>query len=332
MPPKPPKSSEPVPPPPRRARGPRKIVLDDAAPVASSAALPLLIDGFFDHVRHERALSLNTLAAYRRDLADFTQWLDGRDCTELKPSDLGDYLAWLHQRGLSRTSVNRHAASLRTFYRYLQLEGWLTESPADLVGGGRPDFRVPGSLSVSQVDRLLDAPDPSTSVGLRDRALLEVLYATGCRASEVSGLKLADTHLAEGFCTCLGKGGKERMVPLGRRATEAIDAWCRTVRPAFAARAGGVVGWLLLSSRGNQLSRIRIWEIVRASAAAAGLPDDIHPHVLRHSFATHLVSGGTDLRHVQEMLGHASIATTQRYTHVDSDRLRSIHARFHPRR
>ncbi len=298
MPPKPPKASEPVPPPPRPPRGPRKIVLDDAVPLATSAALPLLIDGFFEHVRHERALSLNTLAAYRRDLVDFTQWLDGRDCTKLKPSDLGDYLAWLHQRGLSRTSVNRHAAS----------------------------------LSVSQVDRLLDAPDPSTSVGLRDRALLEVLYATGCRASEVSGLKLADTHLAEGFCSCLGKGGKERMVPLGRRAIQAIAAWCRTVRPAFAARAGGVVGWLLLSSRGNQLSRIRIWEIVRASAAAAGLPDDIHPHVLRHSFATHLVSGGTDLRHVQEMLGHASIATTQRYTHVDSDRLRSIHARFHPRR
>jgi integrase/recombinase XerD len=332
MPRKPPEASEPVPPSPRRPRGPRKIVLDDVAPAATTAALPLFIDGFFDHVRHERALSANTLQAYRRDLADFTRWLDSRDCTKLKPRDLGDYLGWLHQRGLSRTSVNRHAASLRTFYRYLQLEGWLTESPADLVGGGRPDFRVPGSLSVAQVDRLLDAPDPSVAVGLRDRALLEVLYATGCRASEVSGIKLADTHLAEGFCTCLGKGSKERMVPLGRRATEAIDAWCRLARPAFAARAGGVVGWLLLSSRGNQLSRFRIWEIVRAAAAAAGLPDDIHPHVLRHSFATHLVSGGTDLRHVQEMLGHASIATTQRYTHVDADRLRSIHARFHPRR
>ncbi len=332
MPRKPPEASEPVPPSPRRPRGPRKIVLDDVAPAATTAALPLFIDGFFDHVRHERALSANTLQAYRRDLADFTRWLDGRDCTKLKPRDLGDYLGWLHQRGLSRTSVNRHAASLRTFYRYLQLEGWLTESPADLVGGGRPDFRVPGSLSVAQVDRLLDAPDPSVAIGLRDRALLEVLYATGCRASEVSGIKLADTHLAEGFCTCLGKGSKERMVPLGRRATEAIDAWCRSARPAFAARAGGVVGWLLLSSRGNQLSRFRIWEIVRAAAAAAGLPDDIHPHVLRHSFATHLVSGGTDLRHVQEMLGHASIATTQRYTHVDADRLRSIHARFHPRR
>lgn len=313
-------------------RGPRKIVLDEAAPLAGTAAMPLLVDGFLDHIRHERALATNTLEAYRRDLADFSSWLDGRDCIRLSPSDLGDYLAWLHERGLSRTSVSRHAASLRTFYRYLQLEGWLSESPADLVGSGRPDFRVPGSLSVSQVDRLLDAPDPSTERGLRDRAVLEVLYATGCRASEVSGLKLADTHLDEGFCTCLGKGGKERMVPLGRRAKEAIRGWCRAARPAFAARAGMPVGWLLLSSRGNRLSRIRIWEIVRAAAAEAGLPDDIHPHVLRHSFATHLVSGGTDLRHVQEMLGHASIATTQRYTHVDADRLRSIHAKFHPRR
>ena len=225
MPRKPPEASEPVPPSPRRPRGPRKIVLDDVAPAATTAALPLFIDGFFDHVRHERALSANTLQAYRRDLADFTRWLDSRDCTKLKPRDLGDYLGWLHQRGLSRTSVNRHAASLRTFYRYLQLEGWLTESPADLVGGGRPDFRVPGSLSVAQVDRLLDAPDPSVAVGLRDRALLEVLYATGCRASEVSGIKLADTHLAEGFCTCLGKGSKERIVPFGRGAHRALGDW-----------------------------------------------------------------------------------------------------------
>ncbi len=316
----------------RVRRGPRKIVFDEAVPLAGTAAMPLLVDGFLDHVRHERALAPNTLQAYRRDLADFTTWLKGRDCTRLSASDLGDYLAWLHARGLSRTSVNRHAASLRTFYRYLQLEGWLQESPADLVGGGRPDFRVPGSLSVSQVDRLLDSPDPSSQRGIRDRAVLEVLYASGCRASEVSGLKLADTHLDEGFCTCLGKGSKERMVPLGRRAQEAIRSWCRSVRPVFMARAHTPVGWLLLSSRGNRLSRIRIWEIVRSAAAEAGLPDDIHPHMLRHSFATHLVSGGTDLRHVQEMLGHASIATTQRYTHVDSDRLRSIHARFHPRR
>ena len=294
--------------------------------------MPLLVDGFLDYVQHERALATNTQQAYRRDLSDFTSWLAGRDCTRLTAGDLGDYLAWLHDRGLSRTSVNRHAASLRSFYRYLQLEGWLRESPADLVGGARPDFRVPGSLSVPQVDRLLDAPDPSSHAGLRDRAVLEVLYASGCRASEVSGLKLADTHLDEGFCTCLGKGSKERMVPLGRRAQEAIRSWCRVARPLFAARCETPAEWLLLSSRGNRLSRFRIWEIVRAAAAAAGLPDDIHPHVLRHSFATHLVSGGTDLRHVQEMLGHASIATTQRYTHVDSDRLRSIHARFHPRR
>ena len=208
-------------------RGPRRIVLDEAVPLAGVAAMPLLVDGFLDYIRHERALSTNTLEAYRRDLADFTGWLKGRDCTTLTASDLGDYLAWLHGRGLARGSVNRHAASLRTFYRYLQLEGWLIESPADLVGSSRPDFRVPGSLSVSQVDRLLDAPDPSTDAWLLDRALLEVLYASGCRASEVSGLKLADTHLDEGFCSCLGKGGKERMVPLGRRAKEAISAWCR---------------------------------------------------------------------------------------------------------
>ena len=266
-----------------------------------------------------------------RSLVLFAAWAGGRNPARLSVRDLGDYLASLGKRGLARASVARQAATLRTFYSFLQLEGLVTESPADLLAPGRRDDTIPGVLTPEQVDRLLTAPEPATPSGCRDRAVLELLYATGCRASEVSAMRLTDIHLAEQFCTCRGKGNKERVVPLGRRAISAIAAWLDGPRRQFAAR-GHAPSWAVLSSRGNRLSRMRIWEIVHQHACDSGLPDDIGPHTLRHSFATHLVAGGVDLRHVQEMLGHASIATTQRYTHVDAGRLKGVHARFHPRR
>jgi integrase/recombinase XerD len=302
-------------------------------------AAPAALDGqaalvrrFLDYVRHERALADNTQQAYRRDLRDFTDWLAGRSTASLTVRDLGDYLRWLSARGLARASVARHAATLRTFYGFLQLEGVVRESPAELLTAGRRADVIPGTLSPGQVDRLLARPDPATPAGQRDRALLELLYATGCRASEVSAMRMTDLHLAESFCTCRGKGSKERVVPLGRRAIAALATWLEGPRRAFASRGAGGPSWVILSARGNRLSRMRIWEIVRLHADAAGIPPDIGPHTLRHSFATHLVAGGVDLRHVQEMLGHSSIATTQRYTHVDGGRLRAVHERFHPRR
>jgi integrase/recombinase XerD len=309
----------------------RRIILDAGPIAATPADTPLLVGRFLDYVRHERGLAANTLAAYRRDLVDFTGWAKGRPVVGLSVRDLGDYFAFLAKKGLARASVARQAATLRTFYAFLQLEGFVERSPAELLAPARRDDTIPGTLSPGQVDRLLDAPAGTTPTGLRDRALLELLYATGCRASEVSSLALTDVRLAESFCTCRGKGDKERVVPLGRRAVAAIRGWLVQARPAFAARRPGAT-WVLLSSRGNRLSRMRIWEIVRAHAAAAGIPPDIGPHTLRHSFATHLVAGGVDLRHVQEMLGHASIATTQRYTHVDAGRLKGVHEQFHPRR
>jgi len=309
----------------------RRII--DAGPVAAApGATSLLVDRFLEYIRHERALSANTQAAYRRDLRDFTGWLGSRRAVGLSVRDLGDYFVWLSRKGLARASVARQAATLRTFYAFLQLEGAITESPAELLTPARRDDVIPGTLSPAQVDRLLDAPERGSPVGIRDRALLELLYATGCRASEVSTLRLADVHLCEAFCTCRGKGDKERVVPLGRRAIAAVRAWLDGPRPGFAARGGSGTSWVLLSSRGNRLSRMRIWEVVQLHAARAGIPPDIGPHTLRHSFATHLVAGGVDLRHVQEMLGHASIATTQRYTHVDADRLKGVHTKFHPRR
>jgi len=314
-------------------RRPRRIIRDDGpAAAAEAGSIGMLVARFLDYVRHERALSANTQAAYGRDLRDFSKWLAAASPTGLSVRDLGDYLAALAKRGLARASVARQAATLRTFYAFLQLEGLLRESPAELLTAGRRADVIPGTLSPEQVDRLLESPAAATPTGQRDRALLELLYATGCRASEVSSLRLTDVHLEESFCTCRGKGDKERVVPLGRRAISALRTWIDGPRRAFAARAAGAPAWMILSSRGNRLSRMRIWEIVRSHTANAGLPADIGPHTLRHSFATHLVAGGVDLRHVQEMLGHASIATTQRYTHVDSSRLRAIHGKFHPRR
>ena len=311
----------------------RRIVLDTGPQSAQETrSMVLLGQRFIDYVQHERALSENTQAAYRRDLRTFGDWLAGRDATNLTVSDLGDYFASLTQRGLARASVARQAATIRTFYGFLQLEGIVQESPAELISAARRDDSIPGTLLPLQVDRLLESPDLATSIGQRDKALLELLYATGCRASEVSSLRLTDMHLAESFCTCRGKGNKERVVPLGRRAIEAVSQWLKGPRPLFAAAVSLMPAGVLLSSRGNRLSRMRIWEIVRMHADKVGLPSDIGPHTLRHSFATHLVAGGVDLRHVQEMLGHASIATTQRYTHVDASRLKSVHGKFHPRR
>jgi integrase/recombinase XerD len=310
----------------------RRILLDDAPAAAEGPqSTALLVGRFLDSIRHERALADNTQAAYRRDLVHFTDWLGSRRLDGLGVRDLGDYLAALADRGLARASIARQVATLRTFFAFLQVEGVVAESPAELISPGRRDDFIPGTLSPEQVDRLLASPDATTPTGIRDRALLELLYATGCRASEVSALRLSDVHLAEMFCTCRGKGGKERVVPLGRRAIAALRTWIDGPRRDAAARADGLPAWVLLSSRGNRLSRMRIWEIVRLHADAAGVPSDIGPHTLRHSFATHLVAGGVDLRHVQEMLGHSSIATTQRYTHVDASRLKGIHGTFHPR-
>jgi integrase/recombinase XerD len=307
-------------------------VIDGGSVDLPAAGTATLVIRFLDYVRHERALAENTQAAYRRDLRDFQEWLGSRAAATLSVRDLGDYFAALAKKGLARASIARQAATLRTFYSFLQLEGVITESPAELLTAAKRDDAIPGTLSPAQVDRLLAGPEATTPVGIRDRALLELLYATGCRASEVSAMRLSDVHLAESFCTCRGKGDKERVVPLGRRAIAALAAWIEGPRKAFAARAGSQPAWVILSSRGNRLSRMRIWEVVREHAAGAGIPRDVGPHTLRHSFATHLVAGGVDLRHVQEMRGHASIATTQRYTHVDAGRLKSVHEKFHPRR
>ena len=310
--------------------GPRRKLLKPAA-VATGAITGRWIESFVDYLRSECHLAENTVVAYHRDLRRFYVWLAGRRVAQLSIQELADYAGWLNERNLAPTSIARHLASLRVFFRYLQLEGLLHENLAELLGSQKLWERVPHVLTPGMVERLLESPAAGEPLWRRDRALLELLYATGCRASEISNLKLQDVHLDEGFCLCKGKGNKERLVPLGRRAVVAVRDYLGSERPKLVAQRSPAPEWLLVSRRGLRLRRERIWELFKRHAAVAGIPPDMSPHTLRHSFATHLLSGGADLRQVQEMLGHASIATTQIYTHVDPARLKKVHQQFHPR-
>ncbi len=289
------------------------------------------IGPFVDYIRGECRLAENTIAAYHRDLRRFHSWLGGNRLQQLTIADLTDFVATLHDLKLAPASIARHIVAVRMYFRFLQLEGVLEENLAELLGSQKLWERVPEVMSPQLVERFLNAPQPYDPFWCRDRALLELLYATGCRASELSGLKARDVHLREGYCRCHGKGNKQRIAPLGRPAAAAVRQYLEDERPALAAAASSPPEWLLLSRRGKQLRRETIWELVKKYASRAGAPASISPHTLRHSFATHLLAGGADLRQVQEMLGHASIATTQIYTHVDQSRLKKVHNQFHPR-
>ncbi|HEX4148681.1 MAG TPA: site-specific tyrosine recombinase XerD [Pirellulales bacterium] len=300
------------------------------APPAKGAVHPWAV-AFAEYQRSECHLAANTVAAYRRDLAKFFRWLGNRKVPALKVRELAEYAGWLHEQKLAPASLARHIVSLKLFFRYLQLEGIVVDNPVELLGSQKLWHRVPTVLPPRVIDELFTAPRASDGSWRRDRALLELLYATGCRASEIAHLELRNVHLEGGYCLCHGKGDKQRMVPVGRRAVAAIEEYLRHERPALAAQAPAMPGWLLLSRSGRQLRRERIWELVTRYARRVGAPPKVSPHTLRHSFATHLLAGGADLRMVQEMLGHASITTTQIYTHVDHTRLKKVHAQFHPR-
>jgi integrase/recombinase XerD len=284
-----------------------------------------------EYLRTECHLAENSLAAYRRDLKRFCEWAQGRDITRQTVSQLADYLGWLHAKSLAPASIARHLVAVKLLYRYLQLEGIVKDNPAELLGSQKMWERVPDVLSPSITANLLEAPKPYDTYHRRDRAMLELLYATGCRVSEISGLKMRDLHLADRYCRVWGKGSKERLTPLGDSAIATLQAYLEHERPELAAGADRPPEWVLLSRTGKPLRREAIWELVKKYAIRAGAPPTISPHTLRHSFATHMLAGGADLRQVQELLGHASIATTQIYTHVDQTRLKKVHKQFHPR-
>ncbi len=286
---------------------------------------------YLNYLRTECHLAENTVAAYGRDIARFREWLGTRRMVSLTIQDLSEYMGWLHDRSLASTSVARHIASLKTFFRYLQLEGVIQENHAELLASQKLWERVPNVLSPQSVDQLLNAPRKHDPLYLRDRALLELMYATGARASEICSMRLLDLRLEENVCQCHGKGNKQRLVPLNPDAVEMLNAYLTHQRPELAERSPDPVNWLMLSRRGLQLRRQAIWELIKKYALRSGVSVTISPHTLRHSFATHLLAGGADLRQVQEMLGHANITTTQIYTHVDASRMKRVHSQFHPR-
>ena len=288
---------------------------------------------FLHYLMAECGLSPHTLAAYRADIAKFTE---GRTTHAPGPwermsiDDLTGYVDSLNDSGLAPSSVCRHLASLSAFYRYLVFDGRLHENLAKLLTAPKIWDRLPTVVSPTGVASLLTAPIDESALGRRDRAALETLYATGCRVSEVVGLKPWDIDFAGGTARCVGKGNIERMVPLGESARAALSVYLKQDRPHLV-RSQPRTQQIFVSRTGRPLTRVTLWRIVKTHAAASGLPASVSPHTLRHSFATHLLAGGADLRAVQEMLGHASIGTTQIYTRVEVSRLLDAHARFHPR-
>lgn len=288
-------------------------------------------EAFIDYLRSECHLADNTVSAYKRDVERFYQWLGRRKLKSLTIRELSDYVAWLNARELAPSSIARNIIGIKMYFRYLQLEGVLVDNKIELLGSQKLWQRIPGVLSPKEVERFLAAPRRGELYLWRDRALLELLYATGCRASELSGLRLRDLHLDEKFCKVHGKGNKQRMVPLGDASIAAVREYLQRQRPSLARHRPDETDWLLLTRSGRQLRREAIWELVKKYALIADVDVGISPHTLRHSFATHLLAGGADLRQVQEMLGHANISTTQIYTHVDQSRLKKVHQQFHPR-
>jgi integrase/recombinase XerD len=286
---------------------------------------------YLDHLRVERGLSPNTLTAYGQDLARLLAWKgrDGRDLLELQQADLAAFMASLRQGGLAARSVARCVHALKGLYRFAVREGRLEADPMENLRAPRAFRALPRYLSGAQVEALLKAPDTRTPLGLRDRAILETMYATGLRASEVIGLRPNDVDLSVGIVTAFGKGRKERLVPLGREAQSWIRRYLEKVRPRLA--RGRRADVLFLSNRAARLTHMGLWTIVRRHAVRAGVDRILTPHVLRHSFASHLLERGADLRALQAMLGHADISTTQIYTHITRERLRSIYDQFHPR-
>ncbi len=287
---------------------------------------------FTDYLRSECHLASNTVEAYGRDLRRLLGWLGNSPVNHLKLGDLSEFIQSLQTEKLAPSSVSRMIVSTRMFFKYLQLEGVIRDNPSELLATQKMWQRIPQVLTPAAVDRFLAAPKNYDGLGIRDRAILELLYATGCRVSEVSDLLLANVHLDEAFCLVQGKGSKQRMVPLGRRAIECITIYLQQQRPRLAvASQPDQTPWLLLSKSGKRLRREAIWELVKRYALRTDIDPNISPHTLRHSFATHMLAGGADLRQIQEMLGHASIQTTQIYTQVESSRLKRIHTKFHPR-
>ena len=305
------------------------------APLPDARPYEHLVLDFLSYLEFERGLSRNTLEAYRSDLLQFGRFLESRsaDATQATAADIGDFLAELAEGNgrppSSPATIHRKTACLRSFYRHLRREGLRESDPTSSITGPRRGRRLPKVLNRGEVQKLLAQPKGTAPTALRDRALLELMYACGLRASEAIGIEVADLDMDEAVLRARGKGSKERVVPVGRAALSAVRIYLERGRPALVHQ--GIVPQLFVNFRGEPLTRQGLYKIVRRHAATAGLAERMSPHTLRHTFATHLLAGGCDLRSVQEMLGHADVATTQLYTHLSSERLKDVYFKAHPR-
>ena len=307
-----------------------------AASPSCAQALPAFpptpeVQLFLDFIRVEKGLAANSVMSYGRDLAEFAAYLkrQGKVLGEAGRNDVRDFLATLYRRGLSARSVARHLVSLRNLHRFLAREGRISEDPTAEIEAPRLEHSLPRYLSLEEVEQLLAQPDPTTALGQRDKAMLELLYATGMRVSELVRVCAGDFDMNLGILRCLGKGNKERLIPVGKSALAAVEVYIRQGRLILARKRNPP--WLFLNGRGGPLSRVGFWKILGGYGRRAGLATRLTPHLVRHSFATHLLERGADLRSIQLMLGHSDISTTQIYTHVLKERLKQIYLAHHPR-
>lgn len=292
----------------------------------------ILLDNFLNYITVEKGLSRNTLEAYNRDLIRYIDFLEGKGLSTIKatPSQIVSFLSLLKERGLSVRSYTRCLVAIRGFYRFLMKERYISSNPTSYIDLPRFLRRLPQVLSLEDVERLLDAPDTQRPLGLRDRAMLEVLYATGLRVSELVSLRLRDLNLQVGYITAFGKGSRERLIPIGDSAIHWVKRYLEASRGRLLKGSHSV--YIFVTARGDRMTRQGFWEVIKRYAIRAGIDKGkVKPHILRHSFATHLLERGADLRSVQTMLGHADISTTQIYTHIRREWLKAIHERHHPR-
>jgi len=302
-------------------------------------ALETDIRAFLSYLRVEKGLSDNTIQSYGRDMEQFWEFLHGDEEAEEKKqeirtreivrSDLVDFLAMQYKRGLDSRSVARSLATLRHFFRFSMLDGVIKDDPAATIESPKIRKSLPAFLSVEEVERLLAQPDEGSAVGVRDKAMIELMYSTGLRVSELIGIRVGDVQMEAGSLRCIGKGNKERLVPVGKKALKAVEEYLKTARPQLLGERSSP--YLFLNRRGRAVDRISFWKLVGEYGRKAGLRRALKPHMLRHSFATHLLDRGADLRSVQMMLGHSDISTTQIYTHVVEERLKQVYKAHHPR-
>ena len=298
--------------------------------LAGSSTL-MELNEYLDYARVEKGLASNSIESYRRDLLEFAGFLrrGRKSLAKINREDVRNFLELLYQRGLGGRSVARHLVALRNLFRFLLQEGVIESDPTAEIDAPQFGQSLPKYLSAGEVDALLGQPDSSTPAGLRDRAMLELLYATGMRVSELVHLRWEDFQLNLGILRCQGKGSKERLIPMGKSALQVVEAYAREGRPKLAKKSG--VPYFFLNQRGGGLSRVGFWKILGRYGRAAGITTPLAPHMVRHSFATHLLERGADLRSIQLMLGHSDISTTQIYTHVLKERLKQVYHAHHPR-